>query len=250
MAFSLNPQNNAYDEAVINANFGLGETVVTGQVTPDTYAVDKVAQEILDRQVAAKAHAVWLRSDGGTEQRPNNHPDAPALTDAQALQVAALAESVESHVGHPVDIEWAFYNGTLYPLQSRPITTWLPLFFEMCTAPGDPKRLYLDLIVLTQGMDAVKGGRSTRSMITTDSDRRLAFWRILVIAFNSICKMSVFSALLCFRRGPNLLLPLRAIGPEEQNRSTRLGLLMVLQREIIDSQVVADVECGMLTWNL
>ena len=115
VAFSLNPQNNAYDEAVINANFGLGETVVTGQVTPDTYVVDKVAQEILDRQVAAKAHAVWLRSDGGTEQRPNNHPDAPALTDAQALQVAALAESVESHVGHPVDIERAFYNGTLYP---------------------------------------------------------------------------------------------------------------------------------------
>ena len=169
VAFSLNPQNNAYDEAVINANFGLGETVVSGQVTPDTYLVDKLEREILDRQVAAKSHAVWLMPDGGTEQRPNDPPDAPALTAQQVLKVAALAESVEAHFGNPCDIEWAIQEGALYLLQSRPITTYLPLFPEMVTAPGEPKQLYLDIIVLTQGFSdslSVLGGEIWGRMLT------------------------------------------------------------------------------------
>ena len=169
VAFSLNPQNNDYDEAVINANFGLGETVVAGQVTPDTYVVDKIASEILDRQVADKTEAVWLRPDGGTELRRHATPDAPALTDAEVLQVAALTESAERHFGHPVDIEWAWADETLYLLQARPITTWLPLFPEMRTATGAPRHLYLDLILLTQGFSesmSVLGGELWGRMLT------------------------------------------------------------------------------------
>ena len=55
VAFSLNPQNNCFDEAVINANFGLGETVVAGVVTPDTYVVDKVELELIDKNIAHKS---------------------------------------------------------------------------------------------------------------------------------------------------------------------------------------------------
>ena len=78
VAFSLNPQNNCYDEAVINANFGLGETVVNGHVTPDTYVVEKVRGEILNRNVAAKSHAAWLIGGGGTEERDNAEPESPS----------------------------------------------------------------------------------------------------------------------------------------------------------------------------
>ena len=169
VAFSLNPQNNDYDEVVINANFGLGETVVAGQVTPDTYVVDKIAAEILDRQVADKTTAVWLRPDGGTEMLPHATPNAAALTDAEVLQVAGLTESVERHFGHPVDIEWAWADGKLYLLQARPITTWLPLFSEMRTAPSAPRHLYLDLILLTQGFSeslSVLGGELWGRMLT------------------------------------------------------------------------------------
>ena len=151
VAFSLNPRNNCYDEAVINANFGLGETVVNGHVTPDTYVVEKVRGEILERGVAAKSHAAWLVNGGGTEERDNADPEAPSLTDEQALAVAQLAADAEAHYGAPMDIEWAIHDNTLYLLQSRPITAYVPLPAGMITAPGTDKHLYLDLVVLSQG---------------------------------------------------------------------------------------------------
>ena len=151
VAFSLNPRNNCYDEAVINANFGLGETVVNGHVTPDTYVVEKVRGEILERGVASKSHAAWLVNGGGTEERDNADPEAPSLTDEQALAVAQLAADAEAHYGAPMDIEWAIHDNTLYLLQSRPITTYVPLPPGMITEPGAGKHLYLDLVVLSQG---------------------------------------------------------------------------------------------------
>ena len=151
VAFSLNPQNNCYDEAVINANFGLGETVVNGHVTPDTYVVEKVRGEILERGIASKSHAAWLVNGGGTEERDNVDPEAPSLTDEQTLAVAELAADAEEHYGAPMDIEWAIHDSTLYLLQSRPITAYVPLPAGMITEPGAQKRLYLDVVVLTQG---------------------------------------------------------------------------------------------------
>ncbi len=56
IGFSLNPQDNCFDEAVINAGFGLGETIVSGQVTPDTYIVDKVKKEIIESNVVRGAN--------------------------------------------------------------------------------------------------------------------------------------------------------------------------------------------------
>lgn len=151
VAFSLNPQNNCYDEAVINASFGLGETIVSGQVTPDTYIVEKVTKEITEKKVMEKVHALWLKKDGGTIGKDNENPKAQALTDEQILEVASLAARCEEHYGKPMDIEWTIYNGKLYLLQSRPITTYLPIFPEMITAPGEEKYLYLDAITTTQG---------------------------------------------------------------------------------------------------
>ena len=151
VAFSLNPQNNCYDEAVINANFGLGETVVNGHVTPDTYVVEKVRREILERGIASKSHAAWLVNGGGTEERDNADLEAPSLTDEQALAVAQLAADAEAHYGAPMDIEWAIHDGTLYLLQSRPITAYVPLPAGMITEPGAQKNLYLDAVVLDQG---------------------------------------------------------------------------------------------------
>ena len=151
VAFSLNPQNNCFDEAVINANFGLGETVVAGVVTPDTYVVDKVELELIDKNIANKSHGLHIENGGGTRERANERPDASCLTDAQAIEIAQLAARAEDHYGKPMDIEWAIEDGTLHLLQSRPITTYVPLPDSMVTAPGAQKNLYLDVIVLSQG---------------------------------------------------------------------------------------------------
>jgi rifampicin phosphotransferase len=151
VAFSLNPLNNCYDEAVINANFGLGETVVAGVVTPDSWVVDKTHREIVDKKIANKAQSLQLLAGGGTVEQTNESTASPSLTDSQALEVADLAARAEEHAARPMDIEWAFEGGTLYLLQSRPITTYLALPDQMVTRPGTDKFLYLDVIVLSQG---------------------------------------------------------------------------------------------------
>ncbi len=151
IAFSLNPQNNCYDEAVINAGFGLGETIVSGQVTPDTYVVEKVKKKIIEKNVMDKAIGLWLQEDGGTIEKNNENPKVPALTDEQILQVSDLTAKCENHYGLPIDMEWAIADGQLYLLQARPITTYLQLYDDMITQPGERKKLYMDTIVLTQG---------------------------------------------------------------------------------------------------
>lgn len=151
VGFSLNPQNNAYDEAVISANFGLGETVVAGVVTPDTFVVDKVKHSIVSKNVSDKKQAYLLNNEGGIREEVNADPSASALSDEQILEVASLVADVEEHMGKPVDTEWAYENNELYLLQARPITVYLTLFPEMITEPGEQKFLYSDLIAQTQG---------------------------------------------------------------------------------------------------
>jgi pyruvate,water dikinase len=151
IGFSLNPNNNCYDEAIINASFGLGEAIVSGVVTPDTYVVDKVEKSILSKEVNEKKIGMWRSANGGIEERPNKDPKSQALTDAQILAVAELISKVEAHYHVPMDIEWALEAGTLYLLQARPITTHFQVFSEMLTKPGERKILYTDLIGTTQG---------------------------------------------------------------------------------------------------
>jgi len=152
VAFSLNPVNNSYDQCVINANFGLGETVVDGTVTPDQWVVDKVSQEILENTPGKKAIAIYAMADGGTESRTLESPFSPSLNDDQVLAVTELTTRVELVYGKPMDIEWSFQDGTLYLLQARPITAYYKLPEEMITQPGAQKHLYHDALLTEQGL--------------------------------------------------------------------------------------------------
>jgi phosphohistidine swiveling domain-containing protein len=153
VGFSLNPMNNCFDEAVINASFGLGEAIVSGIVTPDSYVVEKVTMEILEKTVNDKQIAQHLAADGGIETVNNLEPEAQALSDEQILELTALIKKCEQTYQLPIDTEWAFENRKLYLLQSRPITSYVPLFPELMTRPGERKKLYMDVIPLTQGFD-------------------------------------------------------------------------------------------------
>ena len=144
VGFSLNPITNDFDEAVIDANFGLGESVVSGEVTPDHFVVDKPGREILERRLGSKALSRWVRPGGGVELRERDRSDEASLSDAQVLELTQVLERLEVVYGHPVDIEWAYVQGELHLLQSRPVTTYMPLPPEMQTAPGARRRLYQD----------------------------------------------------------------------------------------------------------
>lgn len=151
VGFSLNPNNNCYDEVVINASFGLGESIVSGIVTPDTYVVDYIKREITEKNIGDKQSELSLDINGGTIEHSTKDPFNQALSDAQIIELSDLIKKCEKYYGKPMDTEWAYKDSKLYLLQSRPITTYLPLFPELVTKPGERKNLYLDLIVMSQG---------------------------------------------------------------------------------------------------
>lgn len=152
VAFSLNPVNNSYDQCVINANFGLGETVVDGTVTPDEAIVDKVTKTILKKTPGKKDIATYLKLDGGTQSETLAAPSDFCLSNKQILAVTALTTQVEIEYGKPMDIEWAYEDGQLYLLQARPITTYYKLPEEMITQPGAQKHIYHDALLTEQGL--------------------------------------------------------------------------------------------------
>jgi rifampicin phosphotransferase len=152
VGFSLNPVTNNYDDAVFNANWGLGETVVAGLVTPDTFTVDKVREEVKEAVIGSKEFSIWLTPKGGTEERKQYRSNDQTLSQTQLIALTRLVANVEKIYGMPMDIEWAYEHDRLYLLQARPITTYVPLAPDMVTEPGRTKRLYFDVTATAQGM--------------------------------------------------------------------------------------------------
>jgi pyruvate,water dikinase len=127
IAFTAHPVTGSLDQVIINASFGLGEAIVSGRVTPDSFLVDKRNFSLLEREIYPKELAIFPHPGGGggviEEKLSFDKQRAPSLSDEQALDVARLAAQVETHYGSPQDIEWGLHEGQLYLLQSRPITT-------------------------------------------------------------------------------------------------------------------------------
>jgi len=167
VAFSINPLNNCYDEVVINANFGLGESVVSGDTVPDQFVVDAHDRKILSKKIGDKAATVTLNESGGTATVTKDASDQPALSDTQILELTDMVKKVEAHYEMPMDTEWAYEGGTLYMLQARPITSYIPLHPVFQTEPGEPRKLYLDLTLIEQGF------QTPLSVMGTDCFREL-----------------------------------------------------------------------------
>jgi pyruvate,water dikinase len=151
VGFSLNPMTNDYDEAVIDSNWGLGESVVAGRVSPDHFVVDKIGRRILHKTVGAKQVSVWSCSEGGTVERQDHRSAEFTLDEAHVGDLTDVLCRIEAHYGRPMDIEWAYAGGELYVLQARPITAYVPLPSEMLTDAGERRRLYADA-ALSKGL--------------------------------------------------------------------------------------------------
>lgn len=121
--FTANPLSGRRDQAMINAAWGLGESVVGGLVSPDTITMDKTRSKVLSRQVADK-QTMTVLLENGTEERPvpEKIRRKPTLTDRQAAELVKLGSKVERMYGSPMDIEWAIRGGKIHLLQARPVT--------------------------------------------------------------------------------------------------------------------------------
>jgi pyruvate,water dikinase len=129
VVFSANPLTGCRDEVIINASWGLGESVVGGSVTPDTYVVntaraDRVRGPQIERLLAEKRRMTVAVAGGSREvDVPRLLWSQPALSDEQVAEMARLARDLECTMGWPVDVECAYRDDVLYLLQCRPITT-------------------------------------------------------------------------------------------------------------------------------
>jgi len=128
VAFTCDPVSHADQTIVIEAVRGLGEALVSGEVTPDMYVVDKATLTVLERTVVEQKRE--LAHGGGTGLQtnawrdvPNVQRTRPKLDDGEISRLAAIARRVEEHYGRPQDIEWAEADGEFYIVQSRPVTT-------------------------------------------------------------------------------------------------------------------------------
>jgi pyruvate,water dikinase len=123
--FTANPITQSHTEIVIESNWGLGESVVSGRSMNDFYVLDKETLAVKERRVARKNVMVTIdlvRGSGRLEQAvPPARASEPTLSEAQLVELGRTSKGIEDHFGFQVDMEWAYQDGTLYVLQARRI---------------------------------------------------------------------------------------------------------------------------------
>jgi pyruvate,water dikinase len=121
--FTANSLTGARDQVVINASWGLGEAIVSGQVTPDTIVVGKLRKKIIEQQINQK-DVMTVRTSEGTHEQPvpSNKRSQAVLRPAQVSELVRIGLKVEDLYGVPMDIEWALEHGRFFLVQARPIT--------------------------------------------------------------------------------------------------------------------------------
>jgi len=127
--FTLEPVSGDRSKITIEAVFGLGEAIVSGEITPDLYVLDKASLRILEKRVVNQERQFVRNPEAGAEDESNIWLAVPGelreqqkLSDKQIVALAAIGKQVEEHYDFPQDIEWAEDEGELYILQTRPVT--------------------------------------------------------------------------------------------------------------------------------
>lgn len=135
ISFTVHPVTEDHNQMVIEAGFGLGEAIVGGMITPDTYVVSKSEirnsksetnkELIIDKYISEQKIMIAKTSkEGAGEVKvPESHREVQKLKDDEITRIAKICLDIEKHYGFPCDIEWAFENNRFYIVQSRPITT-------------------------------------------------------------------------------------------------------------------------------
>ncbi|HCN88935.1 MAG TPA: phenylphosphate synthase subunit beta [Oxalobacteraceae bacterium] len=130
--FTIHPANGDRSVIVIDSSFGFGESVVSGEVTPDNFIVNKVTLDILQRTVSKKeiCYTVDLKTQKSQAvEIPIERQRVQSLLDDEITQLAWMGKQIEKHYGRPMDIEWAVdkdlpVGGNIFILQARPETVW------------------------------------------------------------------------------------------------------------------------------
>jgi phosphoenolpyruvate synthase/pyruvate phosphate dikinase len=125
IAFSVHPVTQDSNQLIVEAGYGLGEAIVSGQITPNSYVVEKESRRIADKNNQKQMRGLYRAKNGGNEWRDINEELGlkQVLSDEEIFELSELILKIEKHYGLPCDIEWACDQGKFYIVQSRPITT-------------------------------------------------------------------------------------------------------------------------------
>ena len=188
--FTINPVTGNRDEIVIEGNYGLGETVVSGAVNPDDFVVDKATTTIKERRIARKT-VEYIRDPktGKTVhlEIPAEKQKITCIEDRELLALAELAKRIEKHYGKPMDIEWAIDQDLSYPqnmfiVQARPETVFGTK--EMEAPKMEDTRAQEQLKVVVRGISAGRRGygigKATVVLNPDDANRDMKKGDILV----------------------------------------------------------------------
>src|SRR5215203_2625566 len=154
--FTANPSNGRRDQATISAAWGLGESVVSGSVTPDSMVVEKGSGRLISRETANK-EVMTVYTEGGTAERPV--PEAlhrqPVLDDEAVATLSRYGATIEELYETPQDIEWALGDGEFFVVQARPITALPEPMADPPTnwSVPDPKGFYVRASIVEQMPD-------------------------------------------------------------------------------------------------
>ena len=130
--FTIHPTNGDRSVIVIDSNYGFGESVVSGEVTPDHFVVNKVALDIMERTISTKeiCYTVDLKAQKSVATEiPFERQKVQSIIDDEVTELAWMGKKIEKHYGRPMDIEWAIdkdlpAGGNIFILQARPETIW------------------------------------------------------------------------------------------------------------------------------
>ncbi len=130
--FTLNPTSGDRSMILINSSFGFGEAVVSGEVTPDVFMVNKVSLDTVEHTITKKEVAYVVDPETHSSVLTNLPPErqkVQSIVDEEITELARMGKAIEKHYGRPMDIEWAVDNdmpagANIFILQARPETVW------------------------------------------------------------------------------------------------------------------------------
>ncbi|NJP38427.1 PEP/pyruvate-binding domain-containing protein [Alkalicoccus luteus] len=150
--FTVNPLTNRRDQLLVNAAWGMGEGVVSGKVTPDTYILSKENGRLITAEIAKKQTKI-IRTKTGPQKAdvPYEEREQACLSKEELEQLYTLAKAVNKYDDRPQDTEWVIGDGNLFIVQARPVTS----LHETVSPPDPPEkglRLYLSFTRVSQGI--------------------------------------------------------------------------------------------------
>ncbi len=190
--FTLNPVTGDPNQIIIEGNWGLGEAVVSGAVTPDYFLVDKAATRIVEHKIAKKTVEYIRDPETGKTIHadvPSERQEVSCLKDEEILKVAELGKRIEEHYGIAQDVEWAIDRDSSFPenifiVQSRPETVWslkkAEERLEETTAPVVPTELNVVTKGIGTGKRDIAFGKAKVILSPEDAEKLMQKGDILV----------------------------------------------------------------------